>query len=128
MPRRKSRRVDTRLTLGAAALAGGLLLYLVLRPALGWRGYAVWLVSASLVTLALYAFDKLQAQRGEARVLRVPEVVLHGAALIGGFPGAWIGMLVIRHKTRHQAFWTVLIVSTLGHAVLAYFILGGGGP
>jgi uncharacterized membrane protein YsdA (DUF1294 family) len=123
MSRRRFRRTDIRLVFGAAVLAAGLLLYFVLRPALAWRWYPVWLVSWSVVALALYAFDKLQAQRGEGRVLRVPEVVLHGAALIGGFPGAWIGMLIIRHKTRHQVFWTVLIVSTLGHAVLAYFIL-----
>jgi uncharacterized membrane protein YsdA (DUF1294 family) len=123
MPRRRSRRTDTRLTFGAATLAGGLLLFLVLQPALGWRWYATWLLSWSIVALVLYAFDKLQARRGEPRVLRVPEVVLHGVALIGGFPGAWIGMLLLRHKTRHQVFWTVLIVSTLAHAVLAYFFL-----
>jgi uncharacterized membrane protein YsdA (DUF1294 family) len=123
MPRRKSRRTDIRITFAIATLAGGLLLYLAIRPALGWRWYAAWLLNWSVVALILYAFDKLQAQRGEARVLRVPEVVLLGAALIGGFPGAWIGVLLLRHKTRHQVFWTVLIVSTLGHAVLAYFFL-----
>ena len=122
MTRRRSRRTDTRLIFGAVALASGLLLYLALRPALGWPGYAVWLVSASLVTLALYTFDKLQSKQ-QGRALRVPEVVLKGAALIGGFAGGWIGMLLLRHKTRHQDFWAVLVVSTVRHAVVAYFIV-----
>lgn len=123
MARRRPFRGDVRFTFGAAALAGALLLHLALQPLLSWHWYATWLVSASLVALALYAFDKLQAQRGGERVLRVPEVVLLGVALVGGFAGAWIGLLVIRHKTRHQVFWTVLIVNTLLHAVLAYFLL-----
>lgn len=121
--RRPARRPDIRLVFGATTLAGGLLLYFAIRPALDWHWYLAWLVTWSVVAFLLYAYDKLQAQRQEAHVLRAPEVVLHGAALIGGFPGAWAGMLLLRHKTRHPVFTTVLIVSTLGHAILAYFIL-----
>lgn len=121
--RRPARRFDTRLVFGVATLAGGLLLYFAIRLVLTWHWYLAWLVAWSVVALLLYAFDKLQAQRQEAHVLRVPEVVLHGVALVGGFPGAWAGLLLLRHKTQHQAFWTVLIVSTLGHAVLAYFVM-----
>jgi len=122
MPRRRFRRTDTRVIFAIATLVGGLLLWVVIRPALGWHWYAAWLLSWSLVALLLYAFDKLQAQRGR-RVLRVPEVVLLGTAVLGGFLGAWIGLLLLRHKTRHQVFWTVLIVSTLAHAVLVFFIM-----
>ena len=123
MPRRRSRRTDTRTIFAVATLVGGLLLWVVVQPALGWHWYAAWLLTWSVITLLLYAFDKLQAQRGERRVLRVPEIVLLGTAVLGGFLGGWIGLLVLRHKTRHQVFWTVLIVSTLAHAVLVYFVM-----
>lgn len=123
MSRRRSRRTDTRIVFAVVTLAGGLLLWAAIRPALDWHWYAAWLLSWSLVALLLYALDKFQSQRRAGRVLRVPEVVLLGSALIGGFPGAWVGLLLLRHKTRHQVFWTALIVSTLAHAVLAYFLL-----
>jgi uncharacterized membrane protein YsdA (DUF1294 family) len=54
----------------------------------------------------------------------VPENLLHLLALLGGFPGAWAGMLLFHHKTnfrKQTAIWFFLILATLGHAVLAYY-------
>ncbi|MBK9181014.1 MAG: DUF1294 domain-containing protein [Acidimicrobiales bacterium] len=48
----------------------------------------VWLVAAGAATFALYGLDKRRAQRGGTRV---PEVVLHAAALLGGVAGGWAG-------------------------------------
>jgi uncharacterized membrane protein YsdA (DUF1294 family) len=49
---------------------------------------------------------------------RVPKLVLHGLALLGGFVGGWAGMALFHHKVMQADFWIVLIASTLGHATL----------
>ena len=105
------------------ALLAGALLWLAAQSLLEWGAYPSWLLSMSVVTFLLYGFDKLQAQRQEPRLLRVPEITLHVAAIAGGFMGAWAGMLLFRHKTRHQLFTIVLLASTVAHAVLAYLLL-----
>lgn len=89
-----------------AALAGTAALGLVL--GVDWD--LAWLGAAGLVTFALYGLDKRRARRGDRRV---PESVLHAAALVGGFLGAWAGRAVFRHKTRDTGFLVVLIVSSL---------------
>ena len=79
------------------------------------RTIALVYAALSLVTLALYGWDKLQARR-EGR--RVPEKTLHGLALLGGFAGAWLGMSLFRHKTRKPMFALVVGVAALLHAAL----------
>ena len=82
-------------------------------------GLPIALVAYLLISLAtywLYRHDKRQARQGR---WRVPEKLLHAAALYGGWPGALIAQLRLRHKTRklrflmpfwgivalHQMFW-----------------------
>jgi uncharacterized membrane protein YsdA (DUF1294 family) len=79
----------------------------------------VWLMAATLITFALYGYDKTQAKRGGGRV---PEIVLHGAALAGGFVGAWAGMYLFRHKTLHTSFKIVLALAAVLWFVLISFI------
>jgi uncharacterized membrane protein YsdA (DUF1294 family) len=84
-----------------------------------WNPYLIWLASASVITFILYGFDKTQAVHGG---IRVPEIVLHGLALAGGFPGGWAGRLVFHHKTRKRSFTIVLWISTILHLILIYWI------
>jgi len=81
--------------------------------------YVIWLAIASAVTFGVYGYDKAQARSGG---WRVPEKTLHGLALVGGFPGGWAGRALFRHKTRKGFFAFVLIVSTLAHAGLVYWL------
>ncbi len=62
---------------------------------------AIWLLALNLCALALYAWDKRAARRGTRRV---PEARLHLLALLGAWPGAWLGQRLFRHKTRKAAF------------------------
>lgn len=66
-------------------------------------------VLGSLVSLALYGYDKRQAKR-QAR--RIPEKVLHASELLCGWPGALLAQQLFRHKTRkvsyQLAFWTIV--------------------
>lgn len=70
----------------------------------------VWLAAWSVTAFIFYGYDKAQAKRG---AWRIPENVLHGVALIGGFVGAFIGMYAFRHKTQKKAFITVIILSAV---------------
>ena len=46
----------------------------------------------------------LDKHRARTQQWRVPEKILFGAALLGGSAGAWAGMYVFHHKTRHWYF------------------------
>jgi uncharacterized membrane protein YsdA (DUF1294 family) len=85
-----------------------------------WRFYGIWLAAASFITFLLYGFDKAQS-KGDG--WRVPEAVLHGLALLGGFPGGWAGRGIFHHKTQKPFFVFVLAVSTLIHLGLVYWLI-----
>ena len=86
---------------------------------MGWQFYLIWVAIASGITFLLYGFDKAQSKKGG---WRVPEIVLHGLALAGGFPGGWAGRSVFRHKTKKGIFVFVLTVSTVIHLGLVYWL------
>jgi uncharacterized membrane protein YsdA (DUF1294 family) len=73
-----------------------------------------WLVSVNLIAIGYYAYDKRQAKDSGRRI---PEVVLHGLALAGGSPGAWVAMRLFRHKTIKGSFqlvfWLIVVVQLL---------------
>jgi uncharacterized membrane protein YsdA (DUF1294 family) len=77
--------------------------------------YPAWIIGLSVCTFAMYGFDKRRAVSGGGRV---PEAVLHGLALAGGFPGGWAGRAVFRHKTLHTSFLVVLVLATVIHAAI----------
>jgi uncharacterized membrane protein YsdA (DUF1294 family) len=99
----------------AAALATFAVLALVLPVSL----YVAWLAAWSVVTFAAYAIDKAQARRAG---WRIPEVALHGLAIAGGAVGGWVGLLALRHKTRHPVFPLVLAVALTVQIVIAVAI------
>ena len=64
---------------------------------------------ASALAFGLYWYDKKQAQTGQ---WRTPENVLHGAELLGGWPGALVAQQMFRHKTRklsYQVFFWLIV-------------------
>ncbi len=62
--------------------------------------WVLW-VCVNVFTFLLYGLDKLKAQRGK---WRIPErTLLLFTWLLGGV-GAFAGMRVFRHKTKHLAF------------------------
>lgn len=79
--------------------------------------FFLWLIGWSLVAFALYVIDKALAKLD---AWRIPELALLGLMLIGGWPGAGLAMLLVRHKTRHGSFWLVLGLSALGWGVLLW--------
>ena len=79
-----------------------------------------YLIAVNAVTFLFYGFDKAIAGRG---VLRVPEVVLHLLALVGGSPAALVGQKLFRHKTAkdsfQSAYWAVVILQS---AIIVAFL------
>jgi len=63
-------------------------------------GWGLWL-AVNLFAFALYGVDKARAKRG---AWRIPEKTLLAAAWLLGGVGAWLGMRVFRHKTKHLRF------------------------
>ena len=61
----------------------------------------IWFSVLSLVTLLAFGFDKWRAGRSGQRVSELKLVVL---AVLGGWPGGWLGMNLFRHKTAKGSF------------------------
>lgn len=62
--------------------------------------WGAW-TAMNLAAFTLYGVDKRRAIRGE---WRIPErTLLLSTWLLGGV-GAWLGMRVFRHKTKHRVF------------------------
>ena len=91
--------------------------------------YVTWIAAFSIVTWALYAWDKRTAELSKLlRGWRVPELTLNLMTLLGGFPGAWVGRAMFDHKTnvrKHQSILIILIVSTVLHALIVVRLLYG---
>ena len=89
---------------------------------LHWSPLLAWLVAWTPVAFVAYGMDKRAATRGD---WRIPELVLHGLALIGGVIGAWAGRLVFRHKTRKPVFLVVLVIASVLWGAIAIWAITG---
>lgn len=88
------------------------------------RIFLVFYAIMTVVTFALYGADKSKARKGK---WRIPEkTLLLFAACFGGL-GAFLGMKLFRHKTKHTSFKilvpTFMIIQFILIAVGAYFFL-----
>lgn len=59
------------------------------------------LTVVNAVVFIMYGIDKYRARNGK---WRIPEATLLMLAVVGGSVGAWLGMKVWHHKTRHRKF------------------------
>ena len=83
--------------------------------------YLIWLAVTSIITFVLYGLDKARSKRKGAR--RMPEITLHVLALAGGFIGGWVGRSLFHHKTKKGIFVFILIVSTVIHAGVVWWVV-----
>jgi uncharacterized membrane protein YsdA (DUF1294 family) len=80
-------------------------------------GYLAGINAAAFV---LYGYDKWAAVKER---LRVPELSLHLAALLGGTPAAFVAQSLFRHKTVKRsfrvAFWIIAVaqIGVIGTAI-----------
>ena len=79
-----------------------------------------YLLIINLVAFVCYGVDKLMAKRNAPRVSELALLLL---ALVGGGVGAWLGMQVWRHKTKHPKFrWGVPMILLLQVAVCWWLV------
>ena len=83
--------------------------------------FAGHLVVLNVLALVLMGVDKRRAKR---HAWRIPEATFFAVALLGGSAGAWAGMYLFRHKTRHWyfvvGFWALLLVHIALTVLLVY--------
>lgn len=80
------------------------------------QGVVYYLIAVSLIGAVVCIYDKLTARSGWQRV---PERTLFFWALVGGGPGVYLSMLLIRHKTLHRSFmWGIPAIMILQIAIL----------
>lgn len=105
---------------GVAYLAILFLIGFFASPALVIAGVSLAL---SLVSYAMYGWDKSTARRG---AWRVSESNLQWIALLGGWPGAAHAQKQFRHKTRkasfQRVFWLAVIVNIAATATLIVWL------
>ncbi len=73
------------------------------------------LIAVNLAAFVAYVYDKHLAETGGRRI---SESTLLGLALIGGSPGAWAAMRLVRHKTRKASFQAAFRLVLAVQAVL----------
>ncbi|MGC8786350.1 MAG: DUF1294 domain-containing protein [Anaerolineae bacterium] len=114
---------------GFLSLALIVLSYIALDRYTSWSPYRVWIAACSAATLAIYGLDKGISKVNGARpsdksLSRAPENLLHLLALLGGFPGGWLGMIFFGHKTnfrKHPSIWFFLCLGTALHVMLTKY-------
>jgi len=91
----------------------GIVLIAIISGSLYWLqvGPVVsYLLGANVITFVFYGYDKRQSRKNS---LRIPEIILHVLALLGGSLGAFLGQLFFRHKTKKLRFRIVFLAIVL---------------
>lgn len=81
-----------------------------------------YLIIINVLAFLVYGLDKQKAKRG---AWRIPEATLLLLAAIGGSVGAFAGMQVFRHKTRHLKFTLGVPVIFLLQVAAGYLVFRG---
>ena len=81
------------------------------------------LAAVNLLAFVLYGVDKLKAKKG---AWRIPEATLLLVAFLGGSVGAFLGMEIFRHKTKHAKFKILVPLFLILHIALAIYMFKSG--
>jgi len=79
----------------------------------------LWYVVISVATFILYAIDKSAAVHQR---WRVRENTLHLISILGGWPGAFLGQTLFRHKTQKRSFRIVFWLTVTVNLIIIFFI------
>ena len=80
----------------------------------------IYLITINALSLCFMLADKWKAMK---KAWRIPEATLLGLAALGGSLGAWLGMQLFRHKTRHPKFSVGIPALLLLHAALLLWLI-----
>ena len=80
-----------------------------------------WVIFMSIWAFAAMGYDKRQAKK---KGQRVPERNLWLLAVLGGGIGAYFGMQMFRHKTRHTEFRIGFLILAIAYGIGILYLLG----
>ena len=63
-----------------------------------------WPYYLLLINASAFLFMLLDKRKAQKKQWRIRESTLLWLAILGGSPGAWAGMYLFRHKTKHKKF------------------------
>lgn len=78
--------------------------------------YLMW----NVIVMTIYGLDKLFAKKD---MRRIPEKTLFILAALLGAAGAWAGMRIFRHKTKHASFVYGIPLLALVNFAAIFFIV-----
>ncbi|GAB7337709.1 hypothetical protein MBLNU457_g2993t1 [Dothideomycetes sp. NU457] len=114
----------TYLGLSSFVLPAFSLAHLYFNHKITWPAY--WTCGLSMWTFLQFGLDTMQAR---AQGWRVPEANLHFLALLGGWPGALLGMHYFQHKTSKPGFYALTAtIVLLWEGICASVLFGPHGP
>lgn len=79
-----------------------------------------YLIAINAVGFIAMAWDKMMSKMEKKRI---PEKSLFLIAVVGGSAGTWLGMQLVRHKTRHAGFVYGIPLIFACQAAAAAFII-----
>lgn len=79
----------------------------------------VYLLIVNIIAIVVYGIDKLKAKKNK---WRISENTLLSIALVGGSIGAYAGMKLWHHKTKHKKFKYSLPVIMVAQIVLLIWV------
>ena len=86
--------------------------------------FYLYLLAVNLAAFLVFGWDKLMAKLEKRRI---PERTLFLLAGVGGSVGAWLGMQIFRHKTKHTSFVVgipaILVAQMAAIAAVWYFLV-----
>ncbi|MCZ8541753.1 DUF1294 domain-containing protein [Psychrobacillus psychrodurans] len=80
----------------------------------------IFIFIMSIIAFFVMGYDKSQARK---QGQRISERTLWTFALLGGGIGAYIGMQMFRHKTKHTNFRVGFLMLMILYAFLIFYIL-----
>ena len=80
----------------------------------------IYLAVINVATFITFGIDKLKAKHAK---WRINETQLLALAVLGGSIGAWLGMQVWHHKTKHKKFkYGIPAIIIVQLAIIGYFL------
>lgn len=80
----------------------------------------IWYLVVNLAAFIMYGIDKRKAVK---QAWRIPESRLILMAVLGGGLGAWLGMKVFHHKTKHIKFTVFVPLFLILHILLIAYLI-----
>ncbi|SDM75781.1 Uncharacterized membrane protein YsdA, DUF1294 family [Psychrobacillus sp. OK028] len=80
----------------------------------------MFILIMSIIAFVVMGYDKSQARK---QGQRISEKTLWTLAIVGGGIGAYIGMQMFRHKTKHTNFRVGFLMLMILYAFLIFYIL-----